>query len=44
MDKGLEEMLTWINENLKAIIKNQNYLCLQVMKLEKKLQEQEDQK
>ena len=37
MDKELKEMLTWINENLKAVIKNQNYLCLQIMALEKKL-------
>ena len=44
MDKELKEMLTWINENLKAVIKNQNYLCLQIMALEKKLQEQEDKK
>jgi hypothetical protein len=42
MDQELKEMLTWINENLKAVIKNQNFLCLQVMALEKKLQEQED--
>jgi hypothetical protein len=44
MDQELKEMLTWINENLKAVIKNQNFLCLQVMALEKKLQEQEDKK
>jgi len=42
MDQELKEMLTWINENLKAVIKNQNFLCLQVMELEKKLQEQEN--
>ena len=44
MDKELKEMLNWINENLKAVIKNQNFLCLQVMELEKKLQKQEDQR
>ncbi len=44
MDQELKEMLNWINENLKAIIENQNFLCLQVMELEKKLQEQEDKK
>ncbi len=44
MDKELKEMLTWINENLKAVTKNQNYLCLQIMALEKKLQEQENEK
>ena len=44
MDQELKEMLTWINENLKAVIKNRNFLCLQVMALEKKLQEQEDKK
>ncbi len=44
MDKELKEMLTWINENLKAMIRNQNFLCLQVMEFEKKLQEQEDKK
>ena len=44
MDKELKEMLTWINENLKAVIKNQNFLCLQIMEFKKKLQEQEGNK
>ena len=32
-------MLNWINENLKAVVKNQNFLCLQVMEIEKEIME-----
>jgi hypothetical protein len=39
LDEELKEMLTWINENLKAVIKNQNFLCLQVMEIEKEIME-----
>ena len=41
MDKELKEMLTWINENLKAIVTNQGMLYCQLRDIRVELDKQE---
>lgn len=42
MDKELKEMLTWINENLKAVVMNQDLMYCKLKNIETELKKKEE--